>query len=75
VHTMTLNVPEELYRTLVQRAEEVGQKPEYLAVQLLTSATEPGGDDPLEPFIGAFSSEGSDWADRHDVYLGKPPGR
>lgn len=74
-HTMTLNVPEELYRSLVQRAEEVGQEPESLAVELLTTATELGADDPLEAFIGAFSSQGSDWADRHDAYLGKPPHR
>lgn len=74
-HTMTLNVPEELYRSLVQRAEEAGQEPESLAVQLLTTATGPGVYDPLEPFIGAFSSQGSDWADRHDAYLGKPPRR
>jgi hypothetical protein len=74
-HAMTLNVPEELYRSLVQRAEKVGQKPESLAVQLLKAATDPGVSDPLEPFIGAFSSQGSDWADRHDDYLGKPPHR
>lgn len=74
-HTMTLNVPEELYRSLVQRAEEAGQEPESLAVQLLARATEPGANDPLEAFIGAFDSQGSDWADRHDAYLGKPPHR
>ena len=65
-HTMTLNVPEELYRSLVQRAEEAGQELESLAVQILKTATEPGTDDPLEAFIGAFSSQGSDWADRHN---------
>jgi hypothetical protein len=69
---MTLNVPEELYRSLVQRAEAMGQEPESLAVQLLTTVTEPGADDPLEAFIGAFSSQSSDWVDRHDDYLGKP---
>ena len=74
-HTMTLNMPEELYRALVQRAEKAGQKPESLAVQLLRTVTEPGAEDPLERFIGAFDSQGSDWADRHDTYLGKPPRR
>lgn len=28
-------------------------------------------DDPLEQFIGVFSSHGANWADHHDVYLGK----
>ncbi|MEA2563789.1 MAG: hypothetical protein QOH06_5293 [Acidobacteriota bacterium] len=74
-HALILNVPEELYRSLIQRAEEVGQKPESLAVQLLKAATSPGVSDPLEPFIGALSSQRTDWADRHDAYLGKSPRR
>jgi hypothetical protein len=28
-------------------------------------------DDPLEQFIGGLRSQGLDWADRHDQYLGK----
>jgi hypothetical protein len=27
--------------------------------------------DPVEPFIGAFSSSVPDWADQHDNYLGQ----
>jgi hypothetical protein len=69
-HTMTLNVPEQIYRSLIQKAKAVGQKPESLAVQLLATATQAGADDPVEPFIGAFSSHGSDWADQHDAHLG-----
>ena len=43
-------------------------------------ATQPEAEDPLEAFIGAFDSEGSEWADQHDAYLGgslseaTPPG-
>jgi hypothetical protein len=67
-YPLTLNVPESVYRSLVRQAEESGQPPEALAVQLLTTVTQP--EDPLEAFIGAFDSQGSDWADHHDVYLG-----
>jgi hypothetical protein len=70
-HTMTLNVPERVYQSLIQRAHEAGQKPESLAVQLLATATQPAADDPVEAFIGAFSSQVSDWADQHDAYLGR----
>jgi hypothetical protein len=70
-HTMTLNVPERVYQNLIQRAHEAGQKPESLAVQLLATATQSGVNDPVETFIGAFSSQASDWADQHDAYLGK----
>ncbi len=70
-HTLTLDVPEDVYQSLIQRAEQTGQPPEAVAVQLLATATQHQVDDPLEPFIGAFSSHGADWADQHDTYLGK----
>jgi hypothetical protein len=69
-HPLTLNVPERVYQSLVRKAEESGQPLEALAVQLLTTATQPGPDDPLEAFIGAFDSQGSDWVDHHDSHLG-----
>jgi len=69
-HTLTLNLPESVYRSLIQKADEAGQPPEDLAVQLLTTATHPEAGDPLEEFIGAFNSQGIDWADQHDSYLG-----
>jgi hypothetical protein len=73
-HMLTLDVPEEVYQSLIQKAEQTGQPPEAVAVQLLATATQHQIDDPVEQFIGAFSSHGShgaDWADQHDAYLGK----
>ena len=70
-HTLTLNVPEDVYQSLIQQAEQAGQPPEAVAVQLLASATQHKVDDPLEQFIGAFRSLNVDWADQHDAYLGK----
>jgi hypothetical protein len=70
-HTLTLDVPEEVYQALRQQAEHTGQLPETVAVQLLAIATQLQGEDPLEQFIGAFSSPGTDWADHHDTYLGQ----
>ncbi len=70
-HTLTLDVPEDVYQSLRQKAEQIGQSPEALAVQLLATATQHQSADPLEQFIGAFDSQGSDWADHHDTYLGQ----
>jgi hypothetical protein len=70
-HMITLNLPESVYQVLVRRAEQAGQPPEVLAIELLASATVPETADPLEAFIGAFDSQGTDWADRHDTHLGK----
>lgn len=69
--TLTLEVPEEVYESLRRRAEEAGQPPESLAIELLVAATQPHGGDPLEEFIGAFSGGDFEWADRHDEYLGR----
>jgi len=70
-HTLTLNVPESLYSSLVRKADQAGQALEVLAVQLLATATRPVASDPLEEFIGAFNSQGIDWADQHDAHLGQ----
>ena len=70
-HTLTLDVPEDVYQALIQQAEETGQPPETVAVQLLATATQNRVDDPLDQFIGAFRGRTADWADRHDAYLGK----
>ena len=70
-HTLTLELPEDVYQSLMETAKQTGQPPEAIAVQLLATATEHRVDDPVEQFIGALSSQGSDWADHHDAYLGK----
>ena len=70
-HTLTLDVPEEVYQSLLQQAEQTGQPPEAVAVQWLATATQHRVDDPLEQFIGAFRSQDADWADQHYAQPGK----
>ena len=70
-HTLTLEVPEEVYDLLRKSAAHIGQVPEALAVQLLAEATRRLENDPLEAFVGALKSAVPDWADRHDQYIGK----
>ena len=70
-HPLHLEVPEDVYESLVQSAEKTGQAPETLAVEWLAFASRDIVDDPLEPFIGAFASDVPDWAEKHDEYLGQ----
>ncbi len=70
-HSLTLEIPENIYEPLVKTAMQRGETPEALAVLLLAAATQSVVDDPLEPFIGAFSSSIPDWADQHDKYPGQ----
>jgi hypothetical protein len=71
IYTLELELPEDIYESLVRSANQTGQQPEELAVQWLQAASQNAVDDPLEPFIGAFTSGIPDLADRHDENLGK----
>lgn len=70
-HTLTLDVPSEIYDSLRQIAERVGQSPEVVAVKWLAAATDQPTDDPMENFIGAWRSNDPSWVDQHDAYLGE----
>jgi hypothetical protein len=70
-HTLTLEIPEDVYESLLEAARQTGQRPETLAVQWLAQVPKKDVDDPLEQFIGAFNSQGSDWIEKHDDYLGE----
>jgi hypothetical protein len=69
--TLVLEVPEDLYEPLAETARRTGQTPEKLAMEWLATAIQSVIDDPVENFIGAFSSNISDWADQHDKYIGR----
>ena len=69
-HSLQLDVPKEVYESLVRSAKQTGQPPEAVAVQWLISATASLEADPLEAFIGAFPSDIADWGDEHDRYIG-----
>jgi len=71
-HTLTIEVPQDVYEPLVETARQTGQSPEKLAAEWLVAATRTATNDPVEVFIGALSSDIPDWADRHDRYLGQP---
>jgi len=69
-HTLTLEIPEQTYASLLKTAKRKGRSPEDLAAQWIVEATRTLADDPIEQFIGLFSSSVPDWADAHDRYLG-----
>lgn len=71
VHTLTLEVAEEIYQPLLKTAAQTGQTPEELAAQWLANAVRRFADDPLDKFIGALDTGIPDWADQHDKYIGQ----
>src|SRR5215212_7861041 len=70
-HTLTIEVPDNVYEPLQRTASQSGQSPEALVTQWISVAVQQFTDDPLEQFIGALRSQDSDWADHHGQYLGK----
>lgn len=70
-HTLTLTLPESVYEPLRKTAEQSGQSPEGLAAEWIRATVQHLSADPLEKFIGAFDSHGTDWADHHDRHLGQ----
>jgi hypothetical protein len=69
--TIKLDLPDEVYRSLVASAQLQGQTPEDLAVHILAEGTQQVGEDPLDRFIGAFPSGMPGWSARHDEYIGR----
>ena len=70
-HTITVDMPQEVYESLAKTAQQAGQTPEELAKLWLLASLRRIADDPLEKFIGAVSSGVPDLSDRHDDYLGR----
>ena len=68
---LNLEIPQEIYPTLVEIARGRGQSPEEFALQWLMVSIQHFKDDPLEPFIGSVQSNIPDWTENSDRYLGE----
>ena len=70
-HTVQIEVPEDIYESLLKTSEQTGQPPEELIVEWLSTVAHYIIDDPVEEFIGAFESGIPDLVEQHDEYVGK----
>lgn len=69
--TLTLEIPDEVYRVLSEIAQQEGKTPAEMGAQWVALTVERIKSDPLEQFIGALPSDVPDWTERHDEYLGE----
>jgi hypothetical protein len=67
-HTLTLEIPDELYNPLLQKAKATGQTPEKLLTEWLSTAVQRPNNDPLLQLAGVFEAEVTDATERHDSY-------
>ena len=70
-HSLTLELPEKVYRNLVEKASKSGKRIEDFAADQLSNGDSVAIDDPFEKFIGSLHTDVPDWADNHDKYIGE----
>jgi len=70
-HSLTLEIPETTYRILAERASTKGKQIEEIAVERLAIPSPEDIPDPLDKYIGAFSSGVPDLGLNHDKYIGE----
>jgi hypothetical protein len=70
-HTLTLDIPEEVYESLFRKAKQAGRTPEDMVLEWLTRSAQGLADDPLLQLAGTFESALTDVSDRHDDYIGQ----
>lgn len=70
-HSLVLEVPENIYQSLAEKASKNGKRIEEIALEKLAEDEPEQINDPLDKFVGAFKSDVPDWADNHDKYLGE----
>ena len=71
--TIQIELPEDVYTSLVEAAKKAGQQPEAVAAQWLADAIHRLNgnrpDDPFAQFIGSIPTD--KWANRHDELFGE----
>ena len=70
-HPVILQVPDHLYRALIEKATKQGKAIEDVAIERLSDDWPDDVVDPLDQYVGAFSSGIGDVAVNHDKYLGE----
>jgi hypothetical protein len=55
-HILTLDIPDQVYEPLLERAKQAGQTPEGMVLEWLTRTTRNLTDDPLLQLAGTLSA-------------------
>lgn len=70
MHTLTLELPDDVYEPLLHQAQRSASTPEALLTQWAIQAVQPMPEDPLLQLLGSIEGDVSDVSARHDEYLG-----
>ena len=70
MHTLTLQLPDEIFEPLMREAQRFGSTPETIVTDWVASAVLAPPEDPLLKLLGCIDSDIADAAQRHDDYIG-----
>lgn len=71
MHTLTLELPDEIYGPLLHQAQRSASTPEALLTRWAADAVQTASEDPLLGLLGSIDSGVSDVSARHDEFLGR----
>ncbi len=71
MHTLKIEVTDEVYESLRKSAERSGEQPEVVAAKLIAHGAQMAKEDPLRKLFGTLETHVPDWGDRHDHYIGE----
>ena len=69
--TLTLEIPNRVYKRLLEKAKMAGQTPEQIALNWVQAAAEDVENDPLLQLAGVLHTDVTDISERHDEYIGQ----
>jgi hypothetical protein len=70
MHQLTLQLPDDVYAPLLDRAQRAGKSPEAVAADFVSTCVSSSESDPLIALLGSIDSDLTDVAERHDEYIG-----
>ncbi len=70
-HSITLEIPEDIYKPIAEEAKAEGRKIEEIALERRAKGSLKQEKDPLDEFVGIIQGDIPDWAENHDKYLGE----
>jgi len=69
--TLTLEIPNRIYKKLGEKAKMTGQTPEQLVLNWVQAAAEDVENDPLLQLAGVLHADVTNISERHDEYIGQ----
>lgn len=69
--TLTLKIPDNTYKRLIEQSAQTGQTPEQMIIGIIENRIDKAEEDALLQLAGIFESALTDISESHDSYIGE----